>query len=59
MSTDCPLSSSRVLRLYVINEASASPQTLDTAIFGYQRDLGDRRSAPGVDVPARSPRSDG
>jgi hypothetical protein len=33
MSTDCPLSSSRVLRLYVINEASASPQTLDTAIL--------------------------
>jgi hypothetical protein len=33
MSTDCPPSSSRVLRLYVINEASASPQTLDTAIL--------------------------
>jgi hypothetical protein len=33
MSTDCSPSSSRVLRLYVINEASASPQTLDTAIL--------------------------
>jgi hypothetical protein len=33
MSTDCPPSSSRVLRLYVINEAAASPQTLDTAIL--------------------------
>ena len=33
MATDCPPSSSRVLRLHVINEASASPQTLDTAIL--------------------------
>jgi hypothetical protein len=33
MSTDCPPSSSRVLRLYVINHASASPQALDTAIL--------------------------
>ena len=31
MSTDCPPSAA--LRLYVINEASASPQTLDTAIL--------------------------
>lgn len=33
MSTDCPPSSSRGLRLYVINEASASAQTLDTAVL--------------------------
>ena len=33
MPTDCPRSSSRVLRLHVINAASASPQTLHTAIL--------------------------
>ena len=33
MSTDCAPSSSRVLHVYVINAASASPQTLDTAIL--------------------------
>jgi hypothetical protein len=32
MSTDCRPSSSGVLRLYVINDASVSPPTLDTAI---------------------------
>ena len=33
MSTDCASFSSDVLRLYVINEASAPPRTLDTAIL--------------------------
>src|SRR5262245_53363765 len=33
MSTDCPPSSSRGLRLYVINEALASAQAVDTAVL--------------------------